>query len=226
MKLKLILYLGLCLLYGGQPVLAEDEVFIDSVTPEFVEPAAVNPEFAEPIGPEPVHRALTLSQRSIPEDIFVYPPEWANGEIFVQRMRFDENTGKRVGIVDFRVEGIRSDIDMDVYIAFSTRPIFDWEQKQGVALDSVSLEIISGVTLPARQVRHFFNQPTSFSLGGFAYVPSNSLVFAIDLEDLLSAPQLYSDELYFQAIAVPAGSTNFDAPDVQSSEVDFYRIVR
>jgi hypothetical protein len=52
------------------------------------------------------------------------------------------------------------------------------------------------------------------------------LVFAVDLEDLLNVPQLYGDELYFQAIAVPAGSTNFDAPDVQSSEVDFYRIIR
>ena len=56
----------------------------------------------------------------------------------------------------------------------------------------------------------------------------NSIWFSLfkDLEDLLNAPQLYSDELYFQAIAVPAGSTSFDASDVQSSEVDFYRIIR
>lgn len=70
------------------------------------------------------------------------------------------------------------------------------------------------------------NRPTSFSTGGFAYIPSHSLVFAVNLASLLNAPQLYSDELYFQAIAVPSGSKQFNTDDVQSSEVDFFRIVR
>ncbi len=215
MKLKLILYFGLCLLC--QPSLAEVPDF--GVEVEVIEQPNVEPE-------RPVHRALQLHQRSIPEDLFIYPSDWENGEIFVQRMPFDREMGKRAGVVDFHVEGIRSDTDMDVYIAFSTRPIFDWQYKRGVALDPVSLEIIAGITLPARKIKHFLNPSTSFSSGGFAYVPTNTLVFAINLEDLLNAPQLYGDELYFQAIAVPSGSRDFESDEVQSSEVDFYRIIR
>jgi len=214
MKLKLILYLGLCLLYSSQPVWAEDEV-----------PVVEEHEVAKVIKPELARRELRLHQQSFPHDLVILPAseEQITGEIVVQRMAFDE---KHSGVVDFRVEGVRSDIDMDVYLAFGTRPIVEWEQKQGVALDFASLEIISAVTIPAREIIHFMNQPTSFSSGGFAYVPSNSLVFVVNLAGLLDAPQLYSDELYFQAIAVPAGSKQFDAPDVQSSEVDFFRIIR
>jgi hypothetical protein len=227
MKLKLILYLGICLLYSWQPVWAED-VFPNESIIEEVEPIDEPPIFIEPepAVQELINRELRLHQTSFPEDIFVFPPEWENGEIFVQRMPYDEEKNKRTGVVDFRIEGIRSDIDMDVYVAFSTRPIVDWQYQQGVALDYASLEIIAGARLLARPVEHFLNVPTSFTTGGFVYTPPNVLVFAVNLEDFLNAPQFYSDEIYFQAIAVPAGSRNFEASDVQSSEVDFYRILR
>ena len=219
MKLKLTLYLGLCLLYSSQPIWAEDEPLTN------IQEATEQHELAKP---EPIRRELRLHQQSFPNDLMVLPSaeEHVVGEIFVQRMNFDEVQERRTGIMDFRVEGVRSDIDMDVYLAFGTRPVLDWEYKQGVALDFASLEIISAVTIPAREIIHFMNHPTSFSTGGFAYVPSNSLVFAVNLAGLLDAPQLYSDELYFQAIAVPAGSKQFDALDVQSSEIDFFRIIR
>jgi hypothetical protein len=58
---------------------------------------------------------------------------------------------------------------------------------------------------------------------GKAQIRTRTVTFSVRLSDL-SAPQLQSDELYFQAFAVPAQTTDF--VESQASDLDHYLLVR
>lgn len=229
MKLNLIVVMLLYLLGTLQLVVAQPGVnFPSTVTnrPDLPNNNVGNREVEpEPIE-IPVARELRLQQISFPPDLFVGGEDAEAGDIILRNMPFNHELGKHTARVDFRVDGVRSDVDMDVYLAFSTRPLFRYKYKAGVALDLASLEIVAGLKLPAHRTIHFLNPGTSFSLGGFSYTLPTSLVIAVDLADILTAPQLYSDEIYFQVIALPSGSLEFENETVQSSDVNFYRILR
>jgi hypothetical protein len=228
MKLNLIIVMLLYLLGTSQLVVAQPGVSFPLPVPDRANKPTENIE-PEPTPEQieiPVVRELGLQQISFPPDLFLDGEKGEQGSIILRNMPFNKELDTYTARVDFRVDGVRSDIDMDIYLAFSTRPLFRSEYKTGVALDLASLEIVAGLTVPAHHTKHFLNPGTSFSLGGFSYTLPTSVVIAVDLADILSAPQLYSDEIYFQVIALPSGSLDFENQEVQSSEVNFYRIIR
>ncbi|MDD2816947.1 MAG: hypothetical protein PHP00_14645 [Thiotrichaceae bacterium] len=160
---------------------------------------------------------LSLYQTAVSGNFLSTPTQGKNdsGRIFVKEIQADSR-------IDFMVSGIRNDRAMDIYLAFSTRPgkAESWEKSRvgHIVLDPQTLEIIAGIRSFPTQL--FFNQTTSL---GKAQVRTHTVTFSIRLGDL-NAPQLQSDELYFQAFAVPAQTTDF--VESQVSELDHYFLVR
>jgi hypothetical protein len=159
---------------------------------------------------------LSLYQSAVPNGLVTVPGQPAEtGRIYLKESRSDAR-------LDFLISGIRNDRAMDVYLAFSTRPgkVENWPNSRAgrLTLDPQTLEIIAGVRSSPTQL--FLNSATSL---GKAQSRTRSVVISLKLSDL-NAPQLQSDELYFQAFAVPAQTTDFT--ESQASELDRYLIVR
>jgi len=160
---------------------------------------------------------LSLHQTAVSGNFLNVPTQGRNesGRMIIKEIQADSR-------LDFMVSGIRNDRPMDVYLAFSTRPgkAESWPNSRvgHLTLDPQTLEIIAGVRSTPTQL--FFNPTTSL---GRAQVRTRTVTFSIKLSDL-NAPQLQSDELYFQAFAVPAQTTDF--VESQASELDHYFLIR
>lgn len=162
------------------------------------------------VPPEPVVvRALQLEEIPRPAELMHLPNAERHGQLFAHLAANSE--------IEFIISGIRNDIAMDVYLAFSTRP--GNPEQPGVGIDPQSLEIVGGVTV--HPPFHFYTAPSSL---GEAVIraPTVSVALILKLGNL-NIPQLHSNELYFQALAVPAGSLNF--AEAQSSEIDHFQII-
>ncbi|MEN9849686.1 MAG: hypothetical protein RL368_2426 [Pseudomonadota bacterium] len=160
---------------------------------------------------------LSLYQTAVSGNFLNTPGQGRNdsGKIIIKEIQADSR-------LDFMVSGIRNDRPMDVYLAFSTRPgkADNWANSRigHLSLDVQTLEIIAGVRSTPTQL--FLNPMTSL---GKAQIRTRTVTFSVRLSDL-SAPQLQSDELYFQAFAVPAQTTDF--VESQASDLDHYLLVR
>jgi len=160
---------------------------------------------------------LSLYELAVSGDFLNTPTQGKNesGRIFVKEI----NPNSRM---DFVVSGIRNDMAMDVYLAFSTRPgkPENWPNSRSghLTLDPQTLEIIAGIRSMPTQL--FFSPSTSL---GKAQSRTRTVSLSIKLADL-NAPQLQSDELYFQAFAVPAQTTDF--AESQASDLDHYFLIR
>lgn len=172
---------------------------------------------------------LTLHQVGIPAEVLTPPyritrdaglitnPSERNidGVIYAQHL----NNAR----IDFLISGIRNDIPVDVFLAYSTRPGDGADIPMGfsgkLSLDTPTMQVIAGMY--AAPVQHFLQQePTPL---GAVSMNTRAITLSIWLSDL-RAPQFQSDELFFQAIAVPAGTLNLN--DAQASEVDHFFINR
>lgn len=160
---------------------------------------------------------LSLYQTGVSGNFLTAPAQGTSdsGRILLKEMKDDSR-------IDFMVSGIRNDRAMDIYLGFSTRPgrADSWASSRmgHLTLDPQTMELVAGIrTLP---VQLFFNPTTSL---GKAQLRTHTVTFSVKLSDL-SAPQLQSDELYFQAFAVPAQSTDFT--ESQASELDHYLLIR
>ncbi len=172
---------------------------------------------------------LTLHQVGVPAEVLTPPyraerdaglitnPSERNldGVIYAQHL----NNAR----IDFLVSGIRNDIPVDVFLAYSTRPGEGEEIPLGISgqfsLDTPTMQVIAG--LYAEPVQHFL-QHEATPLGSVS-VTTRSVTLSVWLSDL-SAPQFQGDELFFQALAVPAGTLNLN--EAQASEVDHFLINR
>jgi len=140
---------------------------------------------------------------------------------------------ERPAYIDFFISGIRADIPMNVYLAFSTRPS-DREARAGqLGVDPQSMEILAGVQMqPLRSLVDedplFKRQLSTKSILGETAVHTQTAILSVRLSDL-AAPQLQGNELYFQAIAVPDfahQNTDGQRAHTQTSEIDFYQVDR
>ncbi|OUD15031.1 hypothetical protein [Thioflexithrix psekupsensis] len=123
--------------------------------------------------------------------------------------------------IDFLISGIRNDVPVDIFLAYSTRPgEFPMPVRVGeFRLDMPTMQIIAGVSAPP--VNHYLqHDPTPI---GRATAMTRAVTLTVWLSDL-NAPQLQSNELFFQALALPAGS--LDLKEAQASEVDHFLIER
>lgn len=158
---------------------------------------------------------LSLYQVAVSGDFLTLPNAREAGRISVK----DINQNSRI---DFVVSGIRNDLPMDVYLAFSTRPgkLENWPNSLigHLTLDPQTLEIVAGIRSMPTQL--FFNPSTSL---GKAQSRTRTVTLSVKLADL-NAPQLQSDELYFQAFAVLAQTTDFAGS--QASDLDHYLLIR
>lgn len=160
---------------------------------------------------------LSSYQIAVSGDFLTLPNAAKNesGRIFVKEV----NANSRI---DFVVSGIRNDLAMDVYLAFSTRPgkSENWPNSRAghLNLDPQTMEIVAGIR--STPVQLFFSPTTSL---GKAQARTRSVSLSVRLADL-GAPQLQSDELYFQAFAVPAQTTDF--AESQASDLDHYVLIR
>jgi len=159
---------------------------------------------------------LSLTQRS--SEIVTTPKDGNPGILDMQ----NANSGDSV---EFTVSYIRNDMPMDVYLAFSTRPggTRDWPISLSgqLELDPRSLEILAVVRVePAKSLDHLSPENTSL---GKAEFKTQSVVFSVELSDL-SSPKLQGNEIFFQALAVPEKTVDFDRS--QASDLDRYEIVR
>jgi len=156
---------------------------------------------------------LNLVQRN--SDIITTPRDGDPGILDIRDARKGDT-------VEFTVSYIRNDMPMDVYLAFSTRPSneHDWPKsyKGRIELDPESLEILAAVRV--EPAVHFLKQETSL---GETEFKTQSVVFSVELSDL-NSPQLQGDEIFFQALAVPEKTMDFQ--ESQASELDHYEIVR
>lgn len=172
---------------------------------------------------------LTLHQVGVPADVLSPPFHFdrdaglianatdhrPHGIIYAQHLG-----GARI---DFLVSGIRNDVAVDVFIAYSTRPGNEVDSAPGLSgrfrLDMPSMRILAGIY--AQPINHFLqHEPTPL---GRSEVKTRSVVLTVWLSDL-NAPQFQGDEIFFQALAVPAGSLNLN--ESQASEVDHFIINR
>ncbi|EIJ42907.1 hypothetical protein BegalDRAFT_2041 [Beggiatoa alba B18LD] len=172
--------------------------------------------------------SLSMTQLSVPASL-IRPP-YRNGidnellkELNLQEAGTLYATDASNGRIDFLISGIRNDMDMDVYLAYSTRPssVVDlWPASFAgkMELDPLTLEIIAIVRL--RPLSAAYSQATPL---GVANTTTQATVISLTLSDL-RLPQLQSNELYFQSLAVRAGSLDFT--DSQASEVDKFIIDR
>lgn len=124
--------------------------------------------------------------------------------------------------VDFIVGNIRNDQPVDVFLAYSTkRAPQGFGLLQGsLDLDFDSLNILTAVRLSPVETLTSFTAPTAF---GEAGSKTRSAILSVALNDLLDA-SLAENEIYFQAVAFPAGE--LDLTQAQASEIDHYFIER
>jgi len=130
--------------------------------------------------------------------------------------------------IDFIINGIRNDMAMQVFLAYSTAggrsDAWIPTATGQLELDPNSLQIVSGtLTLPDNYVAEFPATP----LGSVPQATSRSYTISVDLSDL-SDPSLAGNNLYFQAIAIPVDDNTGDFlwDQAQVSEPDHFMIER
>ena len=129
--------------------------------------------------------------------------------------------------IDFIVNGIRNDIPMQVFLAYSTaggRPDAWIGSATGhLELDPAALQLIAAIhTQPNQNVADFPSTP----LGHVPPRRSRSVTVPVVLSDL-SDPSLAGNSIFFQAIAIPVDPDGeFLWDQSQVSELDHYRIER
>lgn len=158
---------------------------------------------------------LSLSETSYVDGIINEPTDGSNGTICASVANDTR--------VDFLISGIRSDIQMDVYLAMSTSLDTSWPQSRGgqFQLASNALEIIAAITLEPTD--NVIQKPQLTSIGEATL--GNHLPFPIsfywsDMND----SRLSNNEFHLQAIAFPSGG--FDFGQAQVSELDTFTINR
>lgn len=182
------------------------------------------------------HPTLVLHQAAHPAQMLILPHRRSDEEgaaeigTLFSSYSLDE---EKPAYIDFFISGIRADIPMNIYLAFSTRPS-DREARAGqLGVDPQSMEILAGVHMhPLRSLVDddsvFKRKLGTQSILGETAIHTQTAILSVKLSDL-AAPQLQGNELYFQAIAIPSfdGQHN-DEPRAatQTSEIDFYQIDR
>lgn len=132
--------------------------------------------------------------------------------------------------IDFIVNGIRNDMEMQVFLAYSTsagradqwQPTATGQLELGVD----DLQLIAGlVTRPQPPLAEFPATP----LGNVPHFRSRSVTIPLNLSDL-SDQSLAGNNIYFQAIAIPVAPPDqgggFIWDQAQVSELDHYMIER
>ncbi|ALG67431.2 hypothetical protein [Beggiatoa leptomitoformis] len=171
--------------------------------------------------------SLSLNQLSVPADL-IRPPYristdnalWGKADLTEVGTIYANND--ITGRIDFLISGIRNDMAMDVYLAYSTRPgstdLWISSVAGRMELDPLTLEIVAVVRL--QPAIRFYERTTPL---GNAVITTQSTVISVNLSDL-RLPQLQGNELFFQALAVKSDSLDF--ADSQASELDEFIIDR
>ncbi len=126
-------------------------------------------------------------------------------------------------ILYITVAGIRADKPMDVWIGISShldlgKPL-SWPPSCSgqTQLDRDSLEVVAGITVAASQ----FQQGATVLGESMSPGYTTSVTVPVKLSDL-SESHLLNNNIYMQALAIPAGTMDF--AESQASEVDTFEI--
>ena len=169
---------------------------------------------------------LSLHQIGIPSQI-IQTPSQTDRRLFDNAISQSErgiiytrgSEGKRI---DFLITGIRNDIPVEVFLAFSTRPNACDAFPPGIAgcfeLDVPTLEIVAWLRLSPQEIISADETPL-----GIARLETRSVSIPVRLS-ALDSPRFQGDEIFFQALVVPAETLDFGLS--QASEVDRFLIER
>jgi uncharacterized membrane protein YgcG len=167
---------------------------------------------------------LTLSEIGSPFEIITPPDNSGGSKIGVGVIYTNLASNKRI---DFIIEGIRNDIPVHVFLAYSKNagksevwPIFSAGQGQ-LELDNEGINIISGV-----KISPIKNMPfPETSLGKFS-ITHETVIMPLHISNLQNLGE-DGEKFFFQAISIPLNEDGeYVWSQAQATEVDSFVINR
>ncbi len=137
--------------------------------------------------------------------------------------------------IDFFIEGIRTDMTMDIFLAVSTRPgsrdSWPLSRVGQLMLDPQTLTILAKIN--SYDLVNYWPNETELGPVGVLMSPeeiksentknSDWIRVSVNIAGLLDSPRLrFVDKLYFQALTAPMGTIDFEHS--QSSNISYFII--
>lgn len=225
--------------------------FVLIITASGLNASFANERQTEFIPPEFIP-SLTLSQSAYPDILIRFEDEKDKGKtirVEAPSLSSNPNNFKVTGIisldviehqsphvyVDFFIEGIRTDMTMDVFLAVSTRPGSkdSWPKSRvgQLMLDPQTLTILAKIN--SYDLVNYWPTETELGPVGVLMFPeeieeensknSEWVRVSVNIAGLLDSPRLrFVDKLYFQVLTAPMGTVDFEHS--QSSNMSYFTI--